>query len=234
MDIQFHDFNSNYYQLLIFVTVEKAGICICHYCRCRYFYRMYNVGSMNNLFKFNSVAIEKSLYDGDHVAMYSTVPYVREHCEEKMFSLNELLRYTVGCTTYVIAACTCLSLRIGLLWVAVVKWRVRPCENHIRLQSSVLSVSYIPDRLNWKWLSCSGMDRSDLALSHRHHVPHLSVGSPQRCTLTLSRPAVYATFLLLTSISCQLSGSPTWLLWRNDCASFSLPLVSRRGWCVLL
>ncbi len=44
------------------------------------------MGSMNNLFKFNSVAIEKSLYDGDHVV----VPYVREHCEEKMFSLNEL------------------------------------------------------------------------------------------------------------------------------------------------
>lgn len=85
MEIQFHDFNSNYYQLLIFVTVEKAGICICHYCRCRYFYRMYTMGSMNNPFKFNSVAIEKSLYDGDHVV----VPYVREHCEE-MFSLNEL------------------------------------------------------------------------------------------------------------------------------------------------
>ncbi len=47
-------------------------------------------GIHEHLFKFDSVAIEKSLYDGDHVAMYSAVPYVREHCEE-MFSLNEPL-----------------------------------------------------------------------------------------------------------------------------------------------
>lgn len=60
------------------------------------------MGSMNNLFEFNSVAVEKSIFDD--LIVYSTVPYVREHC------VKRTLRYTHGCTSYVIAACKSFTI----------------------------------------------------------------------------------------------------------------------------